>query len=63
MTLPFNYKNSDASLASMKIGTHKFFSDNNELMDLIVVDENQNEKKKDHAAIADASLEINLSED
>jgi hypothetical protein len=62
MTLPFDSKNPDKALAAMKIGTHGFFSQNNDLMDLVVVAENKNNKPKDHQAISDESLKINPKE-
>lgn len=58
MTLPFDVKNPDKALASMKVGTHQFFSQNNDLMDMVVVAENGNKEPKDHQAVADKSMQI-----
>jgi hypothetical protein len=63
MSLPINPKNPNEALASVKIGTYNFFSQNNDLMDIIVITENENKEKKDYTAIADSSLEIDPSED
>jgi hypothetical protein len=62
MTLPFDNKNPDKALASMKLGTYGFFSQNNDLMDLVVVAENKNKKPKDHQAISDGSLQVDPKE-
>jgi hypothetical protein len=62
MTLPFNIKNPDKALASMKIGTFNFFSQNNDLMDLVVVAENESKQPKDHQAISESSLKIDPDE-
>jgi hypothetical protein len=59
VTLPFDNKNPDKALASMKIGTHGFFSQNNDLMDMVVVAENNDKTTKDHQSIAEESLKIN----
>ena len=58
MTLPFDIKNPDKALASMKIGTHQFFSQNNDLMDMVVVAEKEDGKPKDRKSIAEESLKI-----
>jgi hypothetical protein len=63
MSLPVNPKNPNDALASVKIGTYNFFSQNNDLMDMIVMSENENKEKKDYKAIADNSLEIDTSEE
>jgi hypothetical protein len=62
MTLPFDSKNPDKALAAMKIGTHGFFSQNNDLMDMVVVAENNNTKPKNHQAMLDESLKIDPKE-
>lgn len=63
MSLPFNSQNPDKALASVKIGTYNFFSQNSELMDMIVVAEHESKKKKDYKSIADESLKIDTSEE
>ena len=62
MTIPFDNKNPDKALASMRIGTYNFFSQNNDLMDMVVVAENENTKPKDHQSILDESLKIDPKE-
>ena len=42
----------------MKIGTHQFFSQNNDLMDMVVVAEKEDGKPKDRKSIAEESLKI-----
>jgi|DEB19_MinimDraft_3_1074340.scaffolds.fasta_scaffold21109_4 hypothetical protein len=62
MPMPANSKNPEAALASLKIATHNFFLQNNDLMDMIVVAENDASPKKDHASIAEKSMKIDPSE-
>ena len=62
MTLPFDSKNPDKALTAMKIGTHGFFSQNNDLMDMVVVAEKNNTKPKNHQAMLDESLKIDPKE-
>lgn len=58
MSLPFNIKNPDSALASIKIGNSLFFNQNNDLMDLVVVLEHESTSKKNHAEIAEESLKL-----
>jgi hypothetical protein len=58
VSLPFNIKNPDSALASIKIGNSLFFNQNNDLMDLVVVLEHESTSKKNHAEIAEESLKL-----
>lgn len=63
MALPFNIKNPDSALASIKIANNAFLSQNNDLMDLIVVAEHNDTVKKNHEEIIKNSANLEIEED
>ena len=63
MALPFDTKNPDSALASIKISNSIFLSQNNDLMDLVVVAEHNDTVKKNHQKVIEDSAHIDLEEE